>query len=341
MSKSDKKSAISGQVPEIPVENNKSNKTLLKCKEIDIVYTWVNGSDPQHIASRTNRSGNTRYSAPGNNRYRDLMGLRYSLRSIKKYAPWINNIWVVSAQQYPSWFDESTSEVRFVFHEDLYKNKEDLPTFNSNSIESNFYNLPEEVSDCFIYLNDDIFFGAPVSMTDFFDPNYGQAIYKSTWTAPATKEQQANIWHACIAWTNELLNNMWEVSNGHRHYASHGVQIFHREVFKKMYADLTEEFHQTSSHPFRTAKDLQIPFLYLQYALRYHYTYEPATINHYALLTDDLDKMKKEFSRILSKKSKTVCLNDGLSVDNANPKVIEELKNMFEKYFPEKPSWEL
>ncbi|KAM9959098.1 hypothetical protein ACTFIW_002939 [Dictyostelium discoideum] len=323
-----------------PIQGTRTDKKKLHCDYIDMVYTWVNGSDPKHIDSRTMRSGNTRHSSPGNNRYRDLMGLKYSLRSIKKFAPWIKNVWVVSASQYPTWFDPSSDEVKFIFHEDYYSNQDDLPTFNSNSIESNFYSLPKEVSDCFIYFNDDIFFGAPVSVSDFWDSDAGQAIYKSSWTAPQSKEKQSNIWHACIAYTNDLLNNIWEVDNKNRHYASHGHQFFTREIFDRMYQDLEPEFKKTSANPFRTAHDLQIPFLYLAYVTRFYATYEPTPINYYALIMDDHEKMKKEFAKILAKKPKTVCLNDGLSPDKPNTKVVDELEKFFETYLPERGSWE-
>lgn len=323
-------------------ENAKPEKPVYTCQHIDLVYTWVNGSEPDHINSRSDRAGHKRYSSPGNNRFRDLMGLRYSLRSVKKFAPWIRNVWVVSASQYPSWFDqESDTNIKFIFHNEYYTNKEDLPTFNSNSIESNFYSLSDEVSDCFIYFNDDIFIGAPINMNDFWDPIYGQAIYKSSWTAPQPKEKQANIWHACIAYTNELLNNLWEVDNTGRHYASHGHQFFYKPLLKRMYRELTDDFKSTSANPFRTAKDLQIPFLYLQYVIRHYATFEPPAINYYALIQDDLDKMRKEYARILAKKSKTYCLNDGLSQDKPNEQVVIELEQMFEKYFPEKGEWEL
>eukprot|EP01133_Synstelium_polycarpum_P005724 gene5724-6619_t len=296
-------------------------KSVFHCEHIDVVYTWVNGSDPVHMESRTKRSGHSRYSAPGNNRYRDLMGLKYSLRSLKKNASWIRKVFVVSDSQYPDWFDTSNEEIKFIFHKDYFPNQDDIPTFNSNGIESNFYNLPDEVSDCFIYFNDDIFVGSPITMRDFWDATYGQAVYQSSWTAPQPIEKQSNIWHA--------------------HYASHGANFFNKNVLKMIQETLGEELNATTSHPFRTSKDLQIPFLYLQFVSRFHATYQPKAINHYALITDDLQNMKKEFGRILDRRPKTVCLNDGMSSDDANQEVIVELKNMFETFFPEKPSWEL
>ncbi|GAM27236.1 hypothetical protein SAMD00019534_104110, partial [Acytostelium subglobosum LB1] len=322
------------------VDKTISDKPVYRCEHMDIVYTWVNGSDPKHIKSRIERSGGSKYAAPGNNRFRDLMGLKYSLRSLKKFAPWVRRVFVVSDNQYPQWFNESSEDVRFIFHQEFFKNLDDLPTFNSNAIETNFYNLPDFVSDCFVYFNDDIFVGSPVEMKDFWDPVYGQAIYKSGWTAPQPEAKLKNIWHACIKYSNELLNGLWGVDNSNRHYSSHGTNTFNKNILKMMQHDLPAAFELSSSHPFRTAQDLQMPFLHLQYVLRYYATFEPSPINYYALLSDDLDKVKYELKRIKSIKPKTVCLNDGLSVDNPNMNVIEELRQFFEDYFPDKPSWE-
>ena len=37
------------------------------------------------------------------NRYRDNNELKYSLRSLVKYAPWVRRIFIVTADQVPSW----------------------------------------------------------------------------------------------------------------------------------------------------------------------------------------------------------------------------------------------
>eukprot|EP01133_Synstelium_polycarpum_P007572 gene7572-8861_t len=101
------------------------------------------------------------------------------------------------------------------------------------------------------------------------------------------------------------------------------------------------ETKRTISHPFRTATDLQLPFLYLQFLKRSYPTFVPDSyINKYIAITDDIDKMTKEFLNILQSKPKTVCLNDDLS-SNPNPLVINALKDMFESMLPIKPSWEI
>ena len=79
--------------------------------EIDAVYTWVNGSDPvwlkemlfyksQLDSKRSDLSDSV--DSFSQSRFRDNDELRYSLRSIEKFAPWIRKIFIVTNGQVPS-----------------------------------------------------------------------------------------------------------------------------------------------------------------------------------------------------------------------------------------------
>ena len=115
---------------------NKNFNNDLCYEPFDIVYTWVNGSDPIHLKLKTkyekeykllfkviknntnvnntsttffnqtnvNLSNNTNSNYTrdtehidviGNNRFRDNDELRYSLRSLFKYAGWVRNVYIV------------------------------------------------------------------------------------------------------------------------------------------------------------------------------------------------------------------------------------------------------
>lgn len=104
------------------------------------VYSWVNGSDPvwakhkrrymrlhqleEALTKSMSQEGNATLTPPnltlsaadddadtsavtttGNamsdNRYRDSEELRYSLRSLVKYAPWVRKIFIVTDNQIP------------------------------------------------------------------------------------------------------------------------------------------------------------------------------------------------------------------------------------------------
>ena len=66
--------------------------------DIDLVYLWVDGNDPQWLAKRSAFVGNVFENTEVNckARYIDNEELRYSLRSAEKYAPWIRKIFFVT-----------------------------------------------------------------------------------------------------------------------------------------------------------------------------------------------------------------------------------------------------
>ncbi|OJJ36337.1 hypothetical protein ASPWEDRAFT_404636 [Aspergillus wentii DTO 134E9] len=167
---------------------------------IDAVYTWVNGSDPTWKSKRdywhqlwiqeqdglspniTNRQSADRNDqgdgAADENHFRDNDELRYSVRSVEQYAPWIRRIYIVTNGQVPSWLDADSPRIQIVRHSDIFQNTSHLPVFSSSAIESNLDRIPG-LSDYFLYFNDDVFLGAPVSLDDFITPAGVQNIHLS------------------------------------------------------------------------------------------------------------------------------------------------------------------
>ncbi|XP_052872963.1 N-acetylglucosamine-1-phosphotransferase subunits alpha/beta [Anopheles cruzii] len=155
-----------------------SRKGCQNCYEvIDVVYTWVNGSDPQFLDQLA------RFSATHDKaRYDDKNELRYSLRSLEKYAPWVRNVYVVTNGQIPGWLNLENPRVRLVTHADIADEETLLPTFSSASIESFIHRIPG-LSSQFLYLNDDIFLGAPLYPDDLQTLADGVKVF-TAWIVP-------------------------------------------------------------------------------------------------------------------------------------------------------------
>ncbi|KAJ5715312.1 uncharacterized protein N7483_012493 [Penicillium malachiteum] len=187
--------------PQVHVDNIGHVKPSLHLDlgPIDAVYTWVNGSDPEWKVERDfwyqrwiqESDGSSRNSkaapsmsvenddgASDENHYRDNDELRYSIRSLEKYAPWIHQIYIVTNGQVPSWLDRDDPRVKIVTHSEIFENSSDLPVFSSSAIESNLDRIAG-LSDYFLYFNDDVFLGAPVEPEDFVGPSGSQKIYLS------------------------------------------------------------------------------------------------------------------------------------------------------------------
>lgn len=166
---------------------------------VDVVYTWVNGSDPLHQASLEQMklqhgmlgacNGSLEEcdvdSIATASRFQDNEELRYSLRSIEKFVPWARHIFIVTNGQVPHWLDVEHPRISLVTHADIYANASHLPTFSSPSIESHLHRIPGLAKN-FIYFNDDVMIGRPLSRDDFYTDSAGTKVYLS-WPVPLCK----------------------------------------------------------------------------------------------------------------------------------------------------------
>ena len=110
--------------------------------EVDLVYLWVNGNDPQWQAKYNAFIGKTTKDLSLNckGRYADNDELKYSLRSISLYAPWVHKIFIVTDNQIPEWLDTTNPKIQIVDHKDIMP-EESLPCFNSSLIEHFLYKI--------------------------------------------------------------------------------------------------------------------------------------------------------------------------------------------------------
>ncbi|XP_047346543.1 N-acetylglucosamine-1-phosphotransferase subunits alpha/beta isoform X2 [Vespa velutina] len=154
-------------------------KKLCQHVPIDVVYTWVNGSDPNFIKSLQKHIPITD-SNTISSRFSDKDELRYSLRSLEMYAPWIRHVYIVTNGQIPSWLDMDNPRMTLITHEDIFLDKSHLPTFSSPAIESHIHRIPG-ISDKFLYFNDDVMLGAEVWPEDFITQAGGQKVYLAWW----------------------------------------------------------------------------------------------------------------------------------------------------------------
>ena len=145
---------------------------------IDAVVTWVDGNDPEHRRKRLSFEKGGELSlddVAGDIRYVSIGEINYCVASILRYAPFVRNIYIVTDNQDPhlenlveQYFPGQYSRIHIVDHKVIYRGYEHfLPVFNSLSIETMMWRIPD-LSEHFIYFNDDFMLVRPTGPEDFF-----------------------------------------------------------------------------------------------------------------------------------------------------------------------------
>ncbi len=137
---------------------------------IDFVITWVDGNDPLWQQEKSLYSETIKTGDQSETRFRDWDTLQYWFRGIEKYAPWVNKIHFVTWGHLPSWLNTDHPKLNVVNHKDYIPEKY-LPTFNSHTIELNIHRI-KNLSEHFVYFNDDIFMINKTHPTDFFKKGF-------------------------------------------------------------------------------------------------------------------------------------------------------------------------
>lgn len=145
---------------------------------IDAVIAWVNGNDPKHEYKRLKALQETDAISSGKlstgrlkTRFIDNGELNYCIKSIRKFTPWIRNIYLITDDQTPDFLTDKVKRkynVTIIDHRDIFKSYNHvLPTFNSRTIETAIWRIPG-LAEKFIYFNDDFVLTSPLEIDHFF-----------------------------------------------------------------------------------------------------------------------------------------------------------------------------
>jgi hypothetical protein len=238
---------------------------------IDAVYTWVDGDDPSWRAKKSltlQRDGRAPLNDLSANsaRFLNRDELRYSLRSLVMYADWIRTIYLVTDDQSPAWLDQSSPRLRLVSHREIFENAGRLPTFNSHAIESRLHHI-KGLSEHFLYLNDDVFFGRPVAPELFFHGNGMSKFFASHMQVELGDASSLDPPVMSAAKNNRRLIEDAFGRTVTRKYM-HVPHSLRRSVLSEMEERFAEQFARTAESQFRSHSDLSIAS-----ALHHDYAY--------------------------------------------------------------------
>ncbi len=309
--------------------------------DIDIVYLWVDGSDAEWLARKNQFLGANAHSnneAISVARNADNDELKYSLRSVEKFAPWIRKIFIVTDEQTPGWLNTENVKIQIVDLRELLP-VEALPCYNSVIIEHFIWKIPGLASH-FLYANDDMFFNAPVIPGFFFSAEGFPVVrlkrtFQGKWINFTRNllHIHTNIYRKTIYRAALLVEKKsGKYIGGMPH---HNIDAYlksdYREAAEKVFA---KEIYATIHHHIRTEKDIQ-RIIYLYYALsankgklRYVNRYESCRIRLH----------KPDFMRFINKYQPVLfCLNDSHHATDDDRKRV---KPFLETLFPDKSVFE-
>ena len=222
-------------------------------KKCDLVYLWVDGNDPKIIEKRnfwlrkTNRPVNEQ--ALNKCRFVDNEELKYSLRSVQMYAPWVNNIYIVTDNQIPKWLNTSHPKIHIVDHTEIMP-KEALPTFNSSAIEACLHKI-KGLSEHFIFSNDDMFFARPTDFHFFFDEN-GLPIFRLGKELPTPR---GDMYYSMLTYSYGLINK--DFGTDFKKDPDHNITPYLKSVIEECIEKYKDKFEYTTNCKFREKDNVQ------------------------------------------------------------------------------------
>ena len=325
---------------------------------IDIVITWVDGNDILWQKKVKEYSINN-FSLNTPARYRDFGILKYCLRSIDEYLPWIHKVYLITDHQVPSYLNLNYEKLEIIDHREFIPQCY-LPTFNSNVIELNLYRI-KSLSEKFILMNDDMIIDQPMKITDFFqdekvvDVSIFSPIFPRSQGIGKILSNNISILNDNFSKREFVKKNFFKVYN--LKYGKRLIKNFtmspYKEFsgfydphvpipyFKTLYKYVLEEraydsFIRTCNHKFRSELDINHWLVRYWQILTGNFVPRFDSETEYILMNNQKLLMKS----LRNHKKKMLCINDVSELKNYEYYVTQTI-SLLEKKFPNKSKFEI
>ena len=269
--------------------------------KIDMVFTYCDGTDPKFIEEKKQfiKEKDKINNLPV--RYININEITYSVRSVLKFIPWINMIYIITNKQIPP--IDLNPKVRIIDHTEIIPKKY-LPTFNSDVIESFIHNIPE-LSDIFLYNNDDFMHADYIDISDILQED--KIIFRNYYRVTENNKDN-NEYKKRIHLTSQLfLKNDTSIQLINNH---------HTKILRKSTLKLIEEKYPKLLHELRVNRfrgDNYIQYLFFCINVD-NILNNNIILNRYndVIVYHLGNKEYREdmFLRIYHKRPKFLCLND-------------------------------
>ena len=336
-------------------------------EKIDFVVTWLDSSDSEWQRLYMEYSKNTK-GDKGKGRFREMNIFQYWFRSVEKYAPWVNKVFLITNGKFPNWINKDNPKLVLVKHEE-YIPKEFLPTFNSCTIELHMHRI-KGLSEHFVYFNDDMILNRPINPDYYFKNGLPCDINKETcFNVPIyTPKDRFSIYMSMLADIG-IINahfNRWEtvcqspmrwsgphlgikglimstilfkqnLFVGFTNY--HIEQAYLKSTFEEVWGKESDFLLESCTHFREDVIANPYLFRYWQFAKNTFYPMKRkfATFHFWRKnMLDDIEKALKN-TNIAS-----ICLNDSSMCTDEEFDIIDNnLIRMLNQKFPDKSSFEI
>lgn len=309
--------------------------------EVDMVYLWCDGNEPKFREQKNywlikeNKAPEKQATAAG--RFEQVDELKYSLRSVEKYLPWVRHVYIVTADQVPSWLNTEYSKVTVVDHSEILP-RENLPVFNSNAIEAGIYKIPG-LSEHFLYANDDTFVNRPLKKSFFFED--GKPIVR----VKPTELNTTSLYHLQLSNAIELGEQFFgseiPLLSQRNLVPHHNIDAYLKSDYAACAAQFDEQYQETLTHRFRKAESVQRLLVSIWSIMKDHAQVKIVQASKKKTKTIDslyIVNTKRDYARTLNRMNPGLfCINDS---EFSGPNDRQRVKKFLKNRFPHKSKFE-
>lgn len=329
---------------------------IMKDISIDFVVPWVDGADKSWQKEFKKYRNDDLACDTTLKRYRDWDLMKYWFRCIEINAPWVNKIYFITWGHIPEWLNVNHPKIEVINHKE-YIPIDNLPVFNANPIEVNLHRI-KNLSEHFVYFNDDMFLINKVSKKDFFVnglpcdtaveyPNIHESEVIGSMNVNNICAINRNFNKRKIIKNNffKWFNPSYGVLNASTLslilykrfagiYGNHLPQPFLKSTFNDVWSSEPEVLELTSKSKFRSRTDVS-QHLFKSWQLcsgKFH----PINIRKLGrIFTVCADNYNEAADYIINSGKKMVCINDEfedeIEFDYAKKKIIESFELLTKK----------
>ncbi|MDR0541614.1 MAG: Stealth CR1 domain-containing protein [Dysgonamonadaceae bacterium] len=329
--------------------------------DIDFVITWVDMNDARWQKNFATYAGKINNSTNGFSevRFRENGLLKYWFRGVEQFAPWVRKVHFVTCGQRPEWLNMNHPQLHLVNHED-YIPTQFLPCFNSSLIEIYLHKIPD-LSEHFVYFNDDFFIINAISPERFFTGGLPNDI------AAFRYNSGLSLWNKCLKnniaiinrrfdkkeimkrdhdkWFHKMYGNKARLTHLLRPYhkfitlrTPHNAQPYLKATFEEVWEYAGKELTGMSDHKFRSPKDYTQELFRTWQICRSNFT--PYNTYCDTKMFPLAIRKEKAIQAIREQSYSLICLNDSIHIRNFE-KTMKNIHAAFAGILPDKSAFEL